>query len=209
MESNLGMSFEPRSDADLARLIAEHPLAWVVSNGPDGFAATPLPLLAETDGHGRVTALFGHFALANPQVQMLRESPEATVLFSGPNGYISPEGISQPQWAPTWNYAIAQFNTEIELVPEENDRALDLLVTKMEADRKEPWTVSRMGDRYARMVPHIMAFRAHVKTSRGRFKLGQDERPETLKEVLGNLKDAELIRWMEDFNTPPDSANKA
>lgn len=210
MENYSSMSFEPRSDADIVRLIAEYPLAWVVSNGPDGLRATPLPLLAETGDDGQVTALFGHFALANPQVQMLRESPEATVLFNGPHGYISPEAVSQPQWAPTWNYAIAQFNTEIELVPEENDRALELLVTKMEADRRQPWTIDRMGDRYARMVPHIMAFRAHVKTARGRFKLGQDERPQTLKEVLGNLKDPALIRWMEDFNAPsPDSIDSA
>lgn len=196
------MSFEPRTDADLVRLIADYPLAWVVSTGAQGFRATPLPLLAETDESGRINALFGHFALANPQVEMLRQAPEATILFNGPHGYISPEGVSQQQWAPTWNYAVAQFNTRIELCPEENDRALDLLVTKMEADRKQPWTIDRMGERYARMVPHIMAFRAHVKSARGRFKLGQDEQPQTLKEVLGNLKDPALIRWMEDFNTP-------
>lgn len=196
------MSFEPRTDADLVRLIADYPLAWVVSLGDQGFRATPLPLLAETDQEGRVSALFGHFALANPQVQMLREAPDATILFNGPHGYISPEGVSQQQWAPTWNYAVAQFNTRIELCPQENDRALDLLVTKMEADRRQPWTIDRMGDRYERMVPHIMAFRAHVKSARGRFKLGQDEQPQTLKEVLENLNDPALVRWMEDFNTP-------
>lgn len=194
------MSFEPRSDADLVKLITDYPLAWVVSNGPDGFRATPLPLLAETDESGAVRALFGHFALANPQVEMLRESPEATVLFTGPHGYISPEGISQQQWAPTWNYAVAQFNTRIELCPDENDLALELLVTKMEADRKEPWTISRLGDRYARMVPHIIAFRAHVNSARGRFKLGQDEQPQTLREVVDNLSDPTLARWMEDIN---------
>lgn len=191
--------FAPRSEADLLRLIAEYPLAWVVSQGPEGFGATPLPLLAETNAEGRITALFGHFALSNPHVELLRASPRATILFSGPNGYISPEPISQPAWAPTWNYAVAQFDVDVELVPEENDAALRQLVKFMEADRREPWTVEKMGERYARMLPHIVAFRAHVRTTRGRFKLGQDESRTTFAEIVGAMEDAPLRRWMQDF----------
>lgn len=192
--------FAPRSEADLLRLIAEYPLAWVVSQGPEGFGATPLPLLAETNAAGSITALFGHFALSNPHVEMLRAGPRATILFSGPNGYISPEPISQPAWAPTWNYAVAQFDVDVELVPEENDAALRQLVKFMEADRREPWTVEKMGERYARMLPHIVAFRAHVRTERGRFKLGQDESRATFAEIVGAMEDSPLRRWMQDFS---------
>lgn len=195
------MTFEPRSPADLARLIEEYPLAWVVSIGDSGFGATPLPLLAEADAEGRVTALFGHFALGNPHVAMLRSSPRATVLFMGPQGYISPEAVSQPGWAPTWNYAVAQFDVDVEFVPEETGAAVDRLVSRMERDRAQPWTIARMGARYERMVTKIIGFRAHVRTARGRFKLGQDETKQTLSEVLGNLDDAALVRWMEDFNS--------
>lgn len=198
--------FAPRSEADLLRLIAEYPLAWVVSQGSQGYGATPLPLLAETDAAGRIVALFGHFALSNPHVAMLRAAPRATVLFSGPNGYISPEPVSQPAWAPTWNYAIAQFDVDVELVPEENDAALRRLVTFMEADRRAPWTVEKMGERYARMLPHIVAFRAHVHTTRGRFKLGQDESRTSFTEIAGALEDPQLQRWMEDFNSAESTA---
>lgn len=194
------MKFNPRSEEDLVTLIAQYPLAWVVSQGRSGFGATPLPLLAETDEAGRVTALFGHFALANPHVELLRENPSATILFMGPQGYISPEPVSQPRWAPTWNYASAQFDVDIELLPKENDVALSRLVTKMEADRAVPWTVAQMGDRYASMVQRIVAFRGHVRSARGRFKLGQDESPRTLAELLGAMGDSELTRWMRDFN---------
>ena len=79
-------NFEPRSDADLVRLIEEYPLAWVVSRGDAGFGATPLPLLGETNAAGRIVSLFGHFALSNPQVAQLRAAPAATILFSGPHG---------------------------------------------------------------------------------------------------------------------------
>lgn len=46
--------FEPRSAADIAQLIADYPLAWLVSRA---FHASPLPLLAETDARGAVVAL--------------------------------------------------------------------------------------------------------------------------------------------------------
>jgi transcriptional regulator len=195
------MTFEPRSQADVVRLIEEYPLAWVVSVGSSGFGATPLPLLAETNGEGHVIALFGHFALGNPHVAMLRSSPRATVLFMGPEGYISPEAVSQPGWAPTWNYAVAQFDVDIEFVPEETGAAVDRLVRKMERDRTQPWTIARMGPRYDRMVTKIIGFRAHVRTTRGRFKLGQDESKQTLSELLATVDDAALLHWMKDFNS--------
>jgi transcriptional regulator len=195
------MNFEPRSDADLVRLIDEYPLAWVVSHSAQGSAATPLPLLGETDAAGRIVALFGHFALANPQVALLRAAPAATILFNGPHGYISPEPVSQPGWAPTWNYAVAHFDVEVEFVPRENDAALERLVTKMEAGRREPWTIARMGPRYAQLVQRIVAFRAHVRRASARFKLGQDESPQSLAELLAALGDAPLADWMRAFNS--------
>ena len=193
-------SFEPRSDADVVRLIAEYPLAWVVSCNENGFRATPLPLIGETDTAGRVVALFGHFGLSNPHVEVLRASSTATILFSGPQGYISPGAVSQPQWAPTWNYVVAQFNVDIEFVPQQNDLALTRLVRKMESGRREPWTIARMGARYAQLAPRIIAFRAHVRTTSARFKLGQDETPRTRTEVIDALGESDLAGWMRDFN---------
>ena len=198
------MSFEPRSAADLLRLVEEYPLAWVVSHGGAGFGATPLPLLPETDAGGQITTLIGHFALSNPQVAQLRAAPRARLLFNGPHGYISPELVSQPGWAPTWNYTTAQFDVEIEFRPDENAMALERLVTRMERDRRDPWTIGRMGERYSRMVGRIIAFRAHVRSASGRFKLGQDETPASLSEILTGLDDVALVRWMKEFNPPQE-----
>jgi transcriptional regulator len=194
------MAYEPRSDADIVRLIDEYPLAWVVSSDTAGFGATPLPLLAETNDQGRVIALFGHFALSNPQVTQLRQSPRAKILFMGPQGYMSPEPVSQAGWAPTWNYVNAQFEVDVEFVPRENEQAIERLVARMERDRRVPWRVGQMGERHGKLITRIAAFRAHVRTTQARFKLGQDESPQTLDELLSHLKDADLVRWMKEIN---------
>jgi transcriptional regulator len=197
------MSFEPRTQTDLLQLIAEYPLAWVVSVGEGGFGATPLPLLAEPAADGQIVCLLGHFALSNPHVALLRTAPQATILFMGPQGYVSPELVSQPGWAPTWNYASAQFDVDIELRPQENERALEQLVYWMERDRQAPWTTAKVGARYHSMVQRIVAFRAHVRRARGRFKLGQDETPRTRAELHEKLNDPDLVRWMKLFNPEP------
>ncbi|PNU05503.1 FMN-binding negative transcriptional regulator [Novosphingobium guangzhouense] len=194
--------WSPRNPAEVADLVARHPLAWVVSAGPS-FHATPLPLVADLDENGTVAALVGHFALRNPQVEALRAQPRALVLFQGAEGYVSPELVTQPQWAPTWNYAVARFEVELTFAPEENEAALDRLIAHMEGDRPDRWTVDRMGERYEPMSRHIIAFRAKVLSCDATFKLGQDERPESLAQILAGHPDARLTAAMREANAAP------
>jgi transcriptional regulator len=186
--------FAPAQATDVAALCRAHPLAQIVSQSPDGFVSTPLPLLAEENGAGRVVSLLGHFALSNPQVAALRASPRALLIFAGPHGYIEPGWVSAPRWAPTWNYAQVEFETEIAFVPEENDRAVRALVAASEPT----WTVDALGDRYQRMLRSIVAFRATVLFERARFKLGQDESDTSFAEIVTALGDSPLARLMRD-----------
>jgi transcriptional regulator len=198
--SILARPFDEVSNADVVELIRENPLAWVVSHDSTGFAATPLPLMAEKDVTGAVVRLLGHMARSNPQVAILERSPRAFILFQGPQGYISPSWISDRTWAPTWNYAVIRIEADITFLPNDADRALDQLVAKMEADRPNAWSIEEMGERYDRLKPAIIAFHAEVRSLRARFKLGQDERPAVLAEILAGSDDPELERWMRRMN---------
>lgn len=191
----MSLPFEPRSQADTLALVRAFPLAWVVSLQGEA-AATPLPLLAECDGDGRIAALFGHFARRNPQVAALQAAPDALLLFQGPQGYVAPRLVSKPDWGPTWNYAVARFRVRIEFVPAETDEALVRLAAHLEAGRDAPWTVARMGPRYAQLREHVIAFRAHVEHVQATFKLGQDESAETFREIVDGHDDPGLRNWM-------------
>src|SRR3546814_16977373 len=91
--------YNPRDAADVRKLIADYPLAWLVSRD---FHASPLPLIAETDADGAVTSLFGHCARRNPLVGDFRSDPRGLILFTGPHAYVPPSLLSKPAWAPTW-----------------------------------------------------------------------------------------------------------
>jgi transcriptional regulator len=188
--------FVPRDASDVTRLVEAYPLCWVVTGGADNRLATPLPLLPEVDAEGVVDSLLGHIPRAHPQCKALESDPRASILSMGPQGYISPRLVSNLTWGPTWNYASCQFDVEIQFVPDETDNALSRLAEALEGSDAGAWKPEQMGDRYELLKTRIVAFRAHVRATHARFKLGQDENDLTFGEIVGGHADAELADWM-------------
>jgi transcriptional regulator len=73
----------------LHALIAAHPLAILMTAGADGLNANLIPFTIATN-RGEKGTLRAHLAKANDQIQALRESTEALVIFQGPESYITP-----------------------------------------------------------------------------------------------------------------------
>jgi len=197
--------FAPASDEQVLRLVLEHPLAWVVSLDGGNFRATPLPLRPRTGADGRIEALEGHIARSNPQCAALQRDGRAILLFSGPQGYISPSWVSNRTWAPTWNYAVVQFLVTIAFdeTPAQLDAHLEDLVGTMERGRPGAWHPSEMGARYETLKRMIVPFEARVVEQRAKFKLGQDERESVFAEIteaLGRSGSDALVEWMKEFN---------
>ena len=187
-------------NADIAALIADYPLAWVLPRCADAGQPHLLPLLARTDTEGRVTTLIGHMGRRNPLVAAFEQSPDALILFTGPQGYVSNGHVSNPRWAPTWNYGQVRIEARITLEPAGGDAALLDLVETMDAGEKTGWRPADAGPRYRAMEQAIIAFRADVTRIEPRFKLGQDENIGTLREILDRHPDPTLVRWMRRIN---------
>lgn len=180
----------PRTERDdVARLIASHPLGWIVPRGAPGLAA-PMPLLLDGE------SLLGHLPRAHPLAGALAADPSAVFLFLGPHGYITPEWLSDKDWAPTWNFALATITAEVVIDDAFTDEALRRLVAHMEQGREAPWTVEAMGPRYAALRERVIGFRATITGCKLRLKLGQDESDTAFGEILAGLGDTPLARWM-------------
>lgn len=192
--------FDQFNNNDVFDLIAQYPLAIMLSQGRSGFISTSLPILAYVDQHGAVDRLIGHIALSNPHVDELKRSNRANFLFQGPNHYISPTLISNRSWSPTWNYIRVSVEADVTFIPRMVSDALEQLVSKMEAGRENAWSISEMGDRYQNLSQHILAFQAEIKSINATFKLGQDENPIVFDEIIAGLGDSSLSRWMLRFS---------
>lgn len=193
--------FERFSAGDVRALIEAYPLAWVCAGGGDGIEASLLPLVGRYDEDGKLIELIGHLMRTNPLHALLKRRPQATILFKGPDAYVSPEHAGKRDWAPTWNFAQARIGVEIGFGEGFTGTSLDILIDAMEAGRAEPWTKDELGSRYHKMVEQIVGFRARVTSVSSRFKLGQDEQPEVLRTILESLPDAATTQWMQRFNT--------
>jgi transcriptional regulator len=187
--------FDRYDDDDVRELIAAYPLAWVVARG--SATASLLPLLGEYDAQGRLVSLMGHMGRRNPLHAELSAASSATILFTGPQAYVSPAHAERRDWGPTWNYAQLTIAADVAFLPDRSEAALAELVEAMEGGR---WTHEELGERYRGMAAAIVAFRADVTHLTGRFKLGQDEAPEVFDAICRNIGDDELVEWMKRFD---------
>jgi predicted FMN-binding regulatory protein PaiB len=180
--------FEPSQD-DIDALVGHYPLALVISAGSAGLSATPLPLFLERDASGTAT-LVGHFARSNPQLGSIQDNSEALIVFQGPHGYISPSWFADRSQAPTWNFAAVHFTVRIRVLPAVGDAAIavNALTEAMERGRPNAWRTEELGTRYSRLLPGVVAFRAEILHTRGKFKLGQNERLDVLRNAISGLE---------------------
>lgn len=192
--------FDTFDNADVRALVEQYPLAWVCGGPAGAVEASLLPLVGRYDADGRLVELIGHLMRSNPLAGALATDPRATILFKGPDAYVSPEHAGLRNWGPTWNYAQLKVGAEVALDGGLTDWSLELLVAAMEAGRAEPWDVGELGDRYGAMRDHIIGFRASVTSLTGKFKLGQDETPETFASIVAKLPDDATAAWMRRFD---------
>ncbi len=190
--------FEKYENDDVLKLIRENPVAWIVPEDQRTFPAL-LPMLVECDADGAPTSLLGHVPKHHALAEAFKARPSARFLFLGPHGYISPEHLSDKNWAPTWNYASVQIDGDVALDDSLTDEALETLVAHMEAGRADPWTVAHLGERYDSLRRRVIGFRAQITAIRARFKLGQDESAGAFDEILAGLPAPDLARWMRAF----------
>lgn len=165
---------------DLATLVCVHAGALQISH---------LPLVV--DEHQGRPCLLGHMAKANPQWKIFTESPRVTVIFRGPDHYISPAWyVEREDNVPTWNFAAIHIDGHVELV---TDVAETLTVLQTQVN----WWESRLGTNWKlnteftaiqQLSNGIVAFRIFPEAQQIKFKLSQKQSSEDWQNVVQALE---------------------
>lgn len=187
-------AFVEDDPARLAALIGARPLASLVVHGAGGLVAAHAPLMAEQDGNGRIAALVGHLARANPFWSAVGDGAEALAIFAGPDAYVSPSMYASKREhgrvVPTWNYARieARGRLTIETDPERVRPYFERLTRALEAGRPEPWSVDDAPEPYIGKLQHaLVGLRIEVSDIRGALKLSQNRSEADHAGVLAGL----------------------
>ncbi|MBU1288715.1 MAG: FMN-binding negative transcriptional regulator [Alphaproteobacteria bacterium] len=189
-------AYEEVSSERIGSFIADNPLAWIVPVA-DPSSALLMPLLLEVDSDGTPASFLGHLPRSAAATNKLMEQPGAIALFLGPHAYIQPSWISKPGWAPTWNFVSLKATGDITIDKALSAEAVTRLVEHMENPTASGWTVDEIGPRFEGLLKGIIGFRMRIDELAPRFKVGQDESPESLQEIKSALADETIAKWMD------------
>ncbi|RCT55874.1 FMN-binding negative transcriptional regulator [Winogradskyella sp. KYW1333] len=174
------MKYPPKHHQDnninnMVDVIKTYPLATVISVSNNSPLITHLPLIFDNN------KLIGHIDIYNPQAKLLKDNNEVTVLFSGPECYISPSVYGTTQ-LPTWNYIKVHLKGTVEAI--ESKEALKQSLISMTEFLEAPdhkYVLEPDNPRLDRNLNYIEMFEITITQWEGKFKLSQDKKPSDTK----------------------------
>lgn len=166
----------------LLALVRAHPLAVLAVNGPAGPVLAHVPLAAQTDAKGRIAALVGHVARANPFWRAAEVEGACAAVFTGPDAYVSPafypSKAEHGRVVPTWNYLRVEVRGRLRLEPDAAAMRpyLDAPTAAMEAARVAPWAVADAPEPYvSKLSAAVVGVRLAADIVEGVWKLSQNK----------------------------------
>lgn len=181
--------------AEMHALMRAHPLATLVSHGPDGLNANHIPLLL--DGIGTFGTLQGHVARANPLWKPGQVVGEVLVVFRGEQSYISPSGYATKaehgKVVPTWNYAAVHAYGELKVIEDPNwiFGQISALTATNEAALPQPWAVTDApADYIEKMLGAIVGIEITIDRLLGKWKVSQNQPAANQASLIAALEKA-------------------
>jgi transcriptional regulator len=169
-------------------------LATLVTTGPDGILATPLPLLLDPEPAPYGT-LLGHVARANPQWHRSSGDIQALAMFTGPDAYVTPSWYATKRETgkvvPTWNYVAVHAYGSVEFF--DDPARLLALVTKLterhEGERASPWAVADAPPDFTQaQLKGIVGLRLPITRLEGKWKMSQNRNAQDRAGVVDGFR---------------------
>jgi len=170
------MNYPPKYHLDdnknhLIEVIKTYPLATVISIQNNEPLVTHLPLIFDNE------KLIGHIDIYNPQAKLLKENKDVTLIFSGPQCYISPSVYSTTQ-LPTWNYIKVHLKGKVKAIKSKAALKQSLIaMTEFLEAPEHKYVLEPDNPRLDRNLNYIEMFEITITDWEGKFKLSQDKKP--------------------------------
>lgn len=165
----------------MIEVIKTYPLAMLVSVKDNTPLISHLPLIY-SDGK-----LIGHLDKYNPQAELLKDNNEVTIIFSGPQCYISPSIYSTTQ-LPTWNYVKVHLKGKVKEITDEKviKESMVAMTTFLEAPEHK-YALESDNPRMAQFINYVRGFEIEITHWEGKFKLSQDKNPSDIESARHEL----------------------
>ena len=152
-------------------VIKRFPLGMLVTAKDGEVFVTHIPFVYNESSR----RLVAHLDRSNPQMETLKDDTEVTVVFKGPDTYISPSIYTTPQ-LPTWNYIIVHLTGKLKLI-NDGEKAKQTMIDMtdlLEGERRN-YILEKDDSKMNRFINYIQAFEIEITNVEGKFKLSQDK----------------------------------
>lgn len=207
--------FRIEDPATISSIVDAYSFGILIVQGEDGFPeASHLPFVFDPSAPSR-SRLWTHCARANPIAHSLRMHRTALVVFSGPDGYVSPMWYRDPtEQVPTWNYLAVHARVRVQPLSDPQDvrAVLSATVAKHEDTDGQGWRLATAPQLVEELLPSIAAFALEVERWDGKAKLSQNRDPDDRDRVRSALAlrarpdDMAMLHWW-DAARRPDGAD--
>jgi transcriptional regulator len=171
--------FETEDLTALQGVMRRHPFALLLTVHAGELYTTHLPFHLDPARGPRGT-LEAHLARLNPHSDVLQTGAPSTVVFQGPDAYVSPRWYADPtRNVPTWNYVAvhAHGRPVTHSDPATILAYIGRLTDEHEAYIERPWSVKEAEAHAGRLASHVLAFEIPIERLEGKFKLSQNRPP--------------------------------
>lgn len=172
---------------DIEKMISvlkQYPLGMLVTAKDGEPFVTHIPFIYNETSK----KLVAHLDRSNPQMVTLKDGAEVTVVFKGPDTYISPSIYTTAQ-LPTWNYIIVHVTGKLQLIndPEAIKQTM-LDMTEFLEGSEQKFILKKDDPRMERLINYIQAFEIEITNWEGKFKLSQDKNAQDFENAKEELK---------------------
>lgn len=182
--------FKEKDRQIILNFIEENPFAFLTGSNLSGSqVATQIPILIE-ERQGELF-LQGHIMRNTDHHKAFAENPNALVVFTGPNTYVSASWYSNPQIGSTWNYMSVHINGQINFMPEaELVLFMKKLTLKFEKGNiQSPTIYDNLPDEFLKkMMPAIVGFEIKAERVENVFKLSQNRDEKSYLNIITKLE---------------------
>lgn len=183
--------FKEKNEQKVLELIEENPFAFMTGSFLSGKqVATQIPVLLE-EINGELY-LQGHIMRNTDHHKAFTENPNALLVFTGPNCYVSATWYSNPQIGSTWNYMSVHIEGKVNFMTfDELTAFMRKLTLKFEKGNTNSLTFyDNLPDQFLdNMMPAIIGFEIKVEKIENVFKLSQNRDEKSYLNIISKLEE--------------------
>jgi len=183
--------FKEKDKQAILNFIEENPFAFMTGSFLSGIqVATQIPILLE-EKNGELY-LQGHIMRNTDHYKAIVENPNALLVFTGANCYVSASWYTNPQIGSTWNYMSVHVAGKVNFMT--NDELIVFmrkLTLKFEKGNTQSLTFyDNLPEQFlSTMMPAIVGFEIKAEKIENVFKLSQNRDEKSYHNIISKLEE--------------------